>query len=257
MKGKAGAPAPAAVELARFALQTGAFRLTPKAPVRWASGYMMPVYTDNRLILRSPRGRELVREGMLARLTTAGGDNNATGREVPPWDAVAGTASAGIAPAVLLAEALKTDFLYVRSDAKGHGLQRQIEGLTPEEADAGTPLAGKRVLLVEDLLSTGGSSAAAARALIEAGAEVPLCLAIFSYGFDRVEETFSALPRQDGGRGPECRPLALLTLDVLLGEALSLGCLNREETVMIEEWRGAPFEWGAKHDSDTQKGDAS
>lgn len=225
----------AALELARFALEAGAFRLCPRAPVRWASGYLMPVYTDNRLILRSPRGRALVRAGMLQRLEPAGTRTGAGGSE-GPWDAVAGTASAGIAPAVLLAEALETDFLYVRADAKGHGLQRRIEGLAPAEACLDNPLAEKRVLLVEDLFSTGGSSAAAAGALVEAGARVPLCLAIFSYGFDRVEETFRELP---------CRPEAVLTLETLLAEARSLGRLDEEEVRMLEEWRAAPFEWGA------------
>lgn len=218
-----------AARLARFALESGAFQFRPRDPVRWASGYLMPVYTDNRLILRSPRGRDLARAGLVARLESHS-------PAAAPWDAVAGTASAGIAPAVLLAESLKTGFLYVRSDPKGHGLQRRIEGLTREESQAEHPLKGKRVLLVEDLFSTGGSSAAAARALIEAGAEVPVCLAMFSYGFDRVTETF---------RPVGCRPDAVLTLDILLREAVSRGDLDQDEVTMIREWQEAPFEWGA------------
>lgn len=232
-----------ASELARYALRSGAFRLTPREPVRWASGYKMPVYTDNRLVLRTPRGRRLVIEGMLKRLAETEypiDTSAATRTDNSPWDAIAGTASAGIAPAVLLAEALDTEFLYVRTDLKAHGLRRRIEGLTPEEADAEQPLAGKRILLVEDLLSTGGSSATAARVLIEAGAAVPLCLAAFSYGFDRVEATFAVLP------GPHpCRPIAVCTLDDLLGEALALGMLHREERAIVEQWRASPFEWGA------------
>lgn len=214
-------------ELARFALETGAFRLTPNNPVRWASGYRMPVYTDNRLLLRTPRGRDLVRTGLRARLREEGEH---------PWDAVAGTASAGIAPAVLLAEELATGFLYVRSGAKEHGLQRQIEGLSPDEIKSELPLAGRTVLLVEDLLSTGGSSAAAARTLMEAGATVPLCLALFSYGFTAVADTFTRLP------GP-CRPAAVVTLDDLLKEAVAMGALDESEQAMIEAWRDAPFTW--------------
>lgn len=243
-------------KLARYALESGAFRLTPHQPVRWASGYLMPVYTDNRLILRAPRGRELVRAGLLMRLEESA-------REDRIWDAVAGTASAGIAPAVLLAEALGTGFLYVRSESKNHGLQRRIEGLTPDEARAERPLEGKRVLLVEDLLSTGGSSADAARALIEAGAAVPLCLAVFSYGFAQVEKTFAALPRLSrakDSREDRCRARAVFTLETLLQEAVSLGYLDQEGKLMIETWRAAPFDWGAGNVSSTgsvEKGDAS
>jgi orotate phosphoribosyltransferase len=238
-------------ELARYALESGAFRLTPREPVRWASGYLMPVYTDNRLILRARRGRELVCTGLLAKLARLEQleNLNEISGESSAWDAVAGTASAGIAPAVLLAEALGTDFLYVRSETKSHGLQRQIEGLTPDEARSERPLAGKRVLLVEDLLSTGGSSAAAARALIEAGAVVPLCLAIFSYGFDQVGSTFAKLPQQISAQGEEndrCRPHAIFTLETLLRAAVALGYLDQEERRTVEEWRAAPFAWGAE-----------
>ncbi|MCG8477722.1 MAG: hypothetical protein MI724_01400, partial [Spirochaetales bacterium] len=166
-------------ELAGFALEIGAFRIVPRDPVTWASGYRMPVYNDNRLLLRYRRGRELVRDGLLALLESEDVTDS--------WDGVAGTASAGIAPALLIAEATGLDFFYVRGAAKGHGLGRRIEGLSPGELASALPFrpagdeAPARILLVEDLLSTGGSAAAAAEALMEVGAEVPLCLAIFSY----------------------------------------------------------------------------
>ncbi len=215
-------------ELAAFALSSGAFRLTPAAPVTWASGYRMPVYTDNRLLLRTSYGRDLVRRGLCARLASAAPEAH--------WDAVAGTASAGIAPALLVAEEIGSEFLYVRASAKDHGLARRIEGLTPDEANAPLPLAEKRVLLVEDLFSTGGSSAAAARALMEAGAEVPLCLANFSYGFSAVEETFAALPYA-------CRPVAVFGLVDLLDRALAEGRLDADERGVIEDWVRDPFGW--------------
>ena len=219
-------------DLARFALSSGAFRLTPEAPVTWASGYRMPVYTDNRVLMRSSYGRGLVRRALCARLASVAPDTR--------WDAVAGTASAGIAPAVLVAEELGTEFLYVRASAKEHGLVRRIEGLLPDEVQMPEPLARRRVLLVEDLLSTGGSSAAAARALMEAGAEVPVCLANFSYGFPAVEETFAALPRA-------CRPVAVFGVADLLEIACADGLLDAGERSVIEEWRRDPFGWQERY----------
>lgn len=206
--------------LAEFALQVGAFRLVPDSPVRWASGYRMPVYTDNRLLLRYPEGRSIVREGLLELLGTMGEEG---------WEGVAGTASAGIAPALLLAEARRLDFYYVRGAAKDHGLEQRIEGLGPEDS-----LRGRRILLVEDLLSTGGSAAAAAEALVAAGAKVPLCLAIFSYGFDAVDRRFAAVP----GR-PEVR--AILTFAQLLQAALRAGVIDGAAVRLLEEWRRDPF----------------
>jgi len=210
-------------QLAEFALGVGAFRLVPDAPVRWASGYLMPVYTDNRLLLRYPEGRSIIREGLLETWETAG---------VGTCHGIAGTASAGIAPALLLAEDRGLDFYYVRGAAKDHGLERRIEGLGPGES-----LRGRRILLVEDLLSTGGSAAAAAEALGDAGAEVPRCLAIFSYGFAAVAERFASV---SGATGPsEIR--AVLTLDELLVVGRELGTIDAGGERLLEEWRRDPF----------------
>jgi orotate phosphoribosyltransferase len=150
---------------------------------------MMPVYNDNRRLMADPAGRTAVRRG-LAHLVSRNGLTA---------DAIAGTASAGIAPATLLAEELALPLYYVRSSSKEHGRQRLIEG-APDR------ISGQRIILVEDLISTGGSSAAAAEALIEAGAEVVACLAIFSYGFAAAEERFGNLPGS-----PPVYPLATVT----------------------------------------------
>ncbi len=225
-------------ELAGFALEVGAFRIVPRDPVTWASGYRMPVYNDNRLLLRYPRGRELVRDGLLALLKSAGG--------VDSWDGVAGTASAGIAPALLVAEATGLDFFYVRGAAKGHGLKRRIEGLSPAELASVPPFQSvgretrARILLVEDLLSTGGSAAAAAEALMEAGADVPLCLAIFSYGFAAVETRFSALP----GR---CETRTIFSMDDLLAVAIERGDIAGADRLSMDEWLADPFDWQERH----------
>jgi len=143
------------------AREVGALEVRIDPPFRWASGAMMPVYNDNRRLMANPSGRAAVRSGLAGLVARYG----------LTADAVAGTASAGIAPATLLAEELQLPLYYVRGSTKEHGRQRLIEG-APERID------GQRILLVEDLISTGGSSAAAAEALIAAGAEVTACLAM-------------------------------------------------------------------------------
>ncbi len=207
------------------ALRSGALQLRPSDPVVWASGARMPIYTDNRQLLRTSQGRDEVRAALMAALAVevSGGD----------WDGVAGTASAGIAPAVLLAEELGCEFYYVRGEAKGHGLARRIEGLPAE-----TSLEGRRILLVEDLFSTGGSSASAARALMEAGATVPLCLAIFSYGFSEVTRTFAALPAP-------CKPVHAVSLDDALAVAREFDLISPSDAALMARWQADPFGWYA------------
>ncbi|WP_103679210.1 orotate phosphoribosyltransferase [Alkalispirochaeta sphaeroplastigenens] len=215
-------------EIAAFALEIGAVRLSPEEPFTWASGYRMPIYNDNRLLMRYPRGRALVRAGFLAHAGLGAADS---------IQAVAGTASAGIAPAAVLAEALGIDFYYVRSSVKGHGLARKIEGLSREEALLEKPLAGRSVLLVEDLISTGGSALAAAEALQEAGANLVGCGAIFSYGFDEAPRAFSRL-------APPCPLWTIFDLEFLLGVAAEDGGLSQEDMETIRRWREDPFGWG-------------
>ena len=224
-------------ELASLALDVGAFRIVPRDPVTWASGYRMPVYNDNRLLLRYPRGRALVREGLLALLASEG--------SVDPWDGVAGTASAGIAPALLVAEETNLDFYYVRSSAKGHGLKRRIEGLSPAELASSRPFhadgaAPRRILLIEDLLSTGGSAAAAAEALMAAGAKVDVCLAIFSYGFTQVRERFAELPGS-------CATKVIFSMADLIAVAAERGDIAATDRTILEEWLDDPFGWQERH----------
>jgi orotidine-5'-phosphate decarboxylase len=223
------------------AREVGALQVRIDPPFRWASGAMMPVYNDNRRLMADPAGRTAVRRG-LAHLVSRNGLTA---------DAIAGTASAGIAPATLLAEELALPLYYVRSSSKEHGRQRLIEG-APDR------ISGQRIILVEDLISTGGSSAAAAEALIEAGAEVVACLAIFSYGFAAAEERFGNLPGS-----PPVYPLATVTqlTDVLTrgqdgADASARGDtdggrgsggdrrrLTAEEATLLRNWMEDPFGW--------------
>jgi orotate phosphoribosyltransferase len=212
-------------ELARISLAIGSIRLQPDAPFRWASGYRMPIYNDNRMLLASPEHRQLV----------AGAFEDLMLQTGMAFDLIAGTATAGIPHATSLADRLELPLAYVRADSKGHGMGNRIEGVSGEAA-----LSGKMVLLVEDLISTGGSSIAAVQALREAGAQVPVCLAIFSYGLEKARRAFDALD-------PPCRCIPILEYDDLISIALGDGSIDSVEEARLREWREAPFEWGSRY----------
>lgn len=210
--------------LARTALEVGAIQLKPRFPFTWASGYRMPVYNDNRLLLGQASARRTIAEAFAAMVKAHG-----------PVDAVAGTATAGIPHATTLADLLGTPLLYVRAKAKEHGAGNLIEGLAP-----GKDLSGKKVVLVEDLISTGGSSIKAVEALREAKADCGLCLAIFSYGFRQGMDAFAALR-------PACRLETILTYGQLLPLAKEGGYLKGGDMEVLVEWEKDPFGWGQKH----------
>lgn len=210
--------------IARAAFELNAIRLQPADPFRWASGYRMPLYNDNRQFLRSPAMRKTIGEAFLALISAL---------ELKPA-AIAGTATAGIPHATTLADLTELPLMYVRSSKKGHGLQNAVEGIEP-----GTKLSGEEVVLIEDLISTGGSSIGAVNTLREIGASVPYCLSIFSYGLKKAEAAFSELT-------PSCEYLSLLTYDILLEEADRAGCIDNAGAEALQEWRAAPFSWGEK-----------
>jgi orotate phosphoribosyltransferase len=203
----------------------GAIKLNPDNPFQWASGYRMPVYNDNRMFLLFPEIRK----------TIATGFSNIIQAEKISFDVVAGTATAGIPHGTTLADMLDLPFIYIRDKPKSHGLKNRIEGIEAE-----SDLGGRKVIVIEDLISTGGSSAAAVEAVREANGSCDWCLAIFSYGFDRAEEIFSALQ-------PPCQIRSLLTFDTLLDEASAGGHLSDEQISLLAEWREDPFNWGEKH----------
>ncbi|MEM7787218.1 MAG: orotate phosphoribosyltransferase, partial [Bacteroidota bacterium] len=158
-------------DLARDLLRIGAVALRPDDPFTWASGRLSPVYTDNRLPLSHPDVRTRVADGFAD-----------LARGLDRVEAVSGTATAGIAPGVLLADRLGVPFSYVRSRAKGHGRQNRIEGHVAE---------GQRLVIVEDLVSTGGSVLSAAEALRDAGAAPVAAFAVFTYGFPEADAAFA------------------------------------------------------------------
>mgnify|MGYP006278063311 CR=1 FL=1 len=211
--------------IAEEGLEIGAIKLDPDSPFQWASGYRMPIYNDNRMFLFHPSVRRTIAGGLAEVVRERG-----MGPEV-----IAGTATAGIPHGALLADLMALPFIYVRDKPKAHGLKNRIEGL-----DADSDLGGRRVVVIEDLVSTGGSSARAVEAVREAAGECEWCVSIFSYGLERADEAFASLD-------PPCRYTSLLTFPVLLDVARSGGFLTSDQIALLQDWRRDPFGWGEKN----------
>lgn len=203
-----------ASEVAKGLLQIKAIKLSPQSPFTWASGLKSPIYCDNRVSLSHIEIRDLIKEG-LADVSTSFGE----------YDIIVGVATAGIAHGALLADYMHKPFAYVRALAKGHGRQNQIEGEI---------LPGQRILVVEDLISTGGSSIAAVNVLKDAGFEVIGTVAIFSYGFDVARKNFAEAN------------IAIKTVTdykELLKIAMEEEYINDAESVLLSEWNKDPQAW--------------
>ncbi|HZJ88379.1 MAG TPA: orotate phosphoribosyltransferase [Sphaerochaeta sp.] len=209
-------------KVANAAFDLGAIRLNVADPFTWVSGYRMPIYNDNRRLLADAATRRLLAEAFSEMLALLGWEP----------DNIAGTATAGIPHATTLADRLGKPLSYVRSSSKGHGLGNQIEGLSQSGS-----YEKAKVLLIEDLISTGGSAIQAVEAIVEADGICPYVLAIFSYGMARAEEHFAALE-------PACTFLPILTYDVMVATALESGYINVEEAEALEQWKEDPFGWG-------------
>ncbi len=207
-----------ASQVADHLLKIKAIKLQPKNPFTWASGLKSPIYCDNRVLLSYPAIRKDIIQAFREKSS-----------QFEPFDVVAGVATAGIAHGALLAEALDKPFIYVRSKAKAHGMQNLIEGYLPENST---------VLVIEDLISTGKSSLAACKALLENGAQIKAVLAIFSYGFDIAKEVFDA----------ENIPTDTLSNYARLIEvAYSTNYINEEERNMLNDWNSNPKQWAEKY----------
>ena len=206
-------------KLAEIALEIKAIKLQPDEPFTWASGYRMPIYNDNRMLLGDFEHRALIADGFQNLIK----ENNLN------IEVVAGTATAGIPAAASLADKLKTPLIYVRKSEKDHGMQNRIEGVLHK---------GQNVLLIEDLISTGGSSISALEAIREAGGRVETCMSIFSYGFEKAKEGFEKV---------NSNYLSLLSFAGLLEVAIKKEYINSEQQALLEDWRKDPFGWGQKH----------
>jgi orotate phosphoribosyltransferase len=207
-----------AAQLAQKLLQIKAIKLRPQTPFTWASGIKSPIYCDNRITLSHPAIRNEIK---VAFADKAGNYSQA--------NCIAGVATAGVAHGALLADALDLPYVYVRSKAKAHGRQNLIEGELPE---------GAKVIVVEDLISTGGSSIQAVNALRAAGAEVLVVFAIFSYGFQKAADNFKDV---------NCPFISLSNYEALLSEAESSSYISEIEKSTLEEWNAAPETWYDKY----------
>ncbi len=212
---RGGLRARVARQVASDLLDIGAIFLRPDEPFTWASGIKSPIYCDNRLILGHPQVRSRV-EAAMAEVV----------QEVfPTAQTLMGTATAGIAHAALTAEILGIPMGYVRGGAKGHGRGNQIEGGYE---------AGQKTVVIEDLISTGGSSVEAAQVLQDAGLEVLGVLSIFTYGMARADETFEAAGIEHA---------SLTNLDTLVEVALQQGYLTEQQGPEVLRFRDDPAGW--------------
>jgi orotate phosphoribosyltransferase len=204
-----------ALKVAEFLLQIKAVKLQPKSPFTWASGWKSPIYCDNRKTLSFPQIRTYIRQCYASSIEEYFGKP----------DLIAGVATGGIAMGALVAQELGIPFVYVRSSAKGHGLENQIEGHFEK---------GQRVVVIEDLISTGGSSLKAVEALRSAGLDVKGLVAIFTYGFDVSFANFAEA---------ECPFITLSDYDHLIEQALKSNYIGEKEMDSLKEWKNSPETW--------------
>jgi orotate phosphoribosyltransferase len=207
-----------AKKTAEYLLQIKAIKLQPSNPFTWASGWKSPIYCDNRKTLSFPEVRSYIRDSFAVIIKDL----------YPQAELIAGVATGAIAHGALVSDKLGLPFIYVRSGAKEHGLGNQIEGYFEP---------GQKVVVIEDLISTGSSSLNAVHALREAGCEVLGMVAIFTYEFKKASDAFA----QDN-----CDLDTLSNYSELLDTALKTGFIGQTEVETLRNWRLDPANWGAK-----------
>jgi orotate phosphoribosyltransferase len=204
-----------ALKVAEFLLQIKAVKLQPNKHFTWASGWNSPIYCDNRITLSYPNIRTFIRQAYTESVMDYFGKP----------DVIAGVATGGIAQGALVAQELGLPFIYVRSSAKGHGMGNQIEGSFEK---------GQKVVVIEDLISTGGSSLNAIEALKDAGMDVKGLIAIFTYGFKVADENF---------KKAQCPYVTLTNYDFLVEEALKKDYISENDLLSLREWKDHPDTW--------------
>jgi orotate phosphoribosyltransferase len=204
-----------ALKVAEFLLQIKAVKLQPNKPFTWASGWNSPIYCDNRVTLSFPNIRTFIRQAYSEAVLDYFGKP----------DVIAGVATGGIAQGALVAQELGLPFIYVRSSAKEHGMGNQVEGHFEK---------GQKVVVIEDLISTGGSSLKAIQALRDSGLDVKGLIAIFTYGFKVADDNFTEA---------NCPYVTLTNYEFLIEEALKKDYITENDLGSLREWKEYPESW--------------
>ena len=208
----------AAEAVANYLLHTKAVKLIKPGkdkPFTWASGWKSPIYCDNRITLSYPEIRTYIKEQLVKVIR----------EKFETTEVIAGVATGAIAQGALVADELRLPFTYIRSSAKSHGMSNMIEGQLEK---------GQKVVVIEDLVSTGKSSLAAVDAIREAGAEVLGMVAVFTYGFEVAEENF---------RSANCKLIALSNYNELISLARKNNYISDSDLQSLENWRKSPQTW--------------
>ncbi len=205
-----------AKKIAEYLLQIKAIKLQPSNPFTWASGWKSPIYCDNRKTLSFPVIRSFIRDSFAEIVRNY----------YPNTELIAGVATGAIAHGALVAEKLELPFIYVRSEAKEHGLGNQIEGYFEP---------GQKVVVIEDLISTGGSSLGAVKVLRDEGCEVLGMAAIFTYEFKKADDGFVAA---------KCELHILSNYTTLISAAAGSGYIKEKDVETLKQWRTDPSAWG-------------
>lgn len=202
-------------KVAAMLLQIEAIKLSAEKPFTWSSGWKSPIYCDNRLSLSYPEIRTAIRDGLV----------QAIRENFPAAEAIAGVATAGIPQGALVAEAMNLPFLYVRAKPKDHGMENLIEGRLTK---------GQKIVVVEDLISTGGSSLKVVEALRKESAKVLGMVSIFNYGFDVAAQNFTTA---------DVPLVSLSDFSFLLKYALEQKYITETQLISLKAWRVDPANW--------------
>lgn len=203
-------------KIAKILLETSAIKLSPDNPFKWSSGWNSPIYCDNRTVLSFADHRAEIKKMLSAKLI----------EEFTGVDTIVGVATAGIAMGALIADELGLSYAYCRPEPKAHGLKRQLEGRVEK---------GAKIVVLEDLISTGGSSLKVVDYMRTEGFDILGMAAIFTYGFDVAEENF---------KNANCKCITLGNYSTMIKEAVASGYVKAEDLTKLAEWRQNPAEWG-------------
>ncbi len=203
-------------KIAKILLETSAIKLSPDNPFKWSSGWNSPIYCDNRTVLSYASHRREIKKMLSAKIA----------EQFKGVDTIIGVATAGIAMGALVAEEMELSYAYCRPEPKAHGLKRQLEGKVDKNA---------KIVVLEDLISTGGSSLKVVEYLRAEGYNVMGMAAIFTYGFQVAEDNF---------KDADCEYLTLGNYSSMIEEAVSSGYVKEKDLAKLAEWRENPATWG-------------